>query len=152
MSNGFDEAMLSRLRASDSEASKLVLHLAEEMILADAILAAIESLTTRQTIQLRRWVENWEAFREWLSLRREGWDIQRHHHFMYVHSPKGDSAFNEDYRTSDRDDALWPHADVVAAAADVQEVRAAELDPRYSMKPVNWDSTDRRWSRRYYIT
>src|SRR5271166_5343065 len=135
MSNGFDEAMLSRLRASDSEASKLVLHLAEEMILADAILAAIESLTTRQTIQLRRWVENWEAFREWLSLRREGWDIQRHHHFMYVHSPKGDSAFNEDYRMSrmhggDYDDELWPHADVVAAGADVQKVEAVEFDRR----------------------
>ncbi len=151
--NGFDKAMLPRLRDSDSAASRLVLELAEEMPLADACLAAIESLTARQTIQLRRWVENWEAFREWLDLHREGWDIQRHHHFMYVMSPKGDSAFNEDYRTS-RDNQLWPHADVIAAGADVQEVKpASAFDPHsISMKPVEWSTTSRRWTRRYYIT
>jgi hypothetical protein len=150
-SKRFTDAMLPRLRASSSEASQLVLYLAQKMPLADAVLDAIESLTTRQTIQLRRWVENWEVFNEWLDLHREGWDIKRHHHFVWLHSPKGDSTFNENYRTS-RDEALWPNADIVAAGADVQELKKVQPKEWMPQNCVRWSSEQQRWLRQYFIT
>ncbi len=56
----FEDVMLMRLSESQSEASRLVLKLAEDEPLGDAILDVIETLPTRSTRELRDWVDNWE--------------------------------------------------------------------------------------------
>ncbi len=127
----FDEAMLPRLRDSRTEASKLVLDLAQDMALADACLSTIESLPARQTVQLRRWVDNWEAYHEWLRWTKRGWSVERlapnrarrFSAALALHAPEGV------YKMFEPSSPSMSWADIVAAAADVAGVEFVDWGP-----------------------
>ncbi len=118
MSTEYEAAMLARLRASRTEAARVVLDLYKSgRRMDDAVLDAIESMPRTKTVQLRRWSDNWKAFLEWMDLQAKGWKIPHvdryrvmvttpHSHSGYVSQEEG-SAIN----------------DAVAAGADVGAVK-----------------------------
>ncbi len=76
--NDFDAAMLDRLRASSTEASRVVLDLVKGgRKMPDAVADAVETLPWSETVALRRWTENWEAFLEWQRFEAMGWKIAK---------------------------------------------------------------------------
>ncbi len=75
--NDFDDAMLVRLRASKTEAARVVLDLYKGgRKMPDAIVDAVETVAWTRTAQLRRWTDNWKAFLAWMGLQAKGWEIE----------------------------------------------------------------------------
>jgi hypothetical protein len=78
VSNDFDAAMLTRLRASDTEAARVVLDLVKGgRAMPDAIADAVETMSWPETAELRRWTENWEAWSAWQRFESMGWKIDK---------------------------------------------------------------------------
>ena len=130
MSADFDAAMLARLRASRTEASRIVLDLHQSgRKLSDAILDAIESLPHNKTMQLRRWVDNWESWLEWMTLQEKGWSMQIDPGGITIYGPPGLKLPQWEW--------IRPNNDVVAAGADVNAVKKASTPGLGDPKGIN---------------
>jgi hypothetical protein len=79
MPTPFETHILPRLRASaSSEASRVVLDLvASGRKLPDAVADAVESMPWKDTADVRRWTENWEAGAAWLRCEAAGWKLAK---------------------------------------------------------------------------
>ena len=76
--NDFDAAMLARLRASSTEAARVVLDLVKSgRSMSDAIADVVETLPWKETAALRRWAENWQGLIEWERFAAAGWKIDK---------------------------------------------------------------------------
>jgi hypothetical protein len=119
VSTEYEAAMLARLRASRTEAARVVLDLYKSgRRMDDAVLDAIESMPRTKTVQLRRWSDNWKSFLEWMDLQAEGWKIVEVNRFrVMVTTPH---AMTANYVSQEGGAAI---NDAVAAGADVGAVK-----------------------------
>jgi hypothetical protein len=87
------------------------------------VLDAIESLPPKETRELRRWVEDWQAWEEWERFRAKGWRIEKIRDVIYVNAPKDSTSdyFGAyTYGGKPRNDV--PSREAIAAAAGIRAV------------------------------
>jgi hypothetical protein len=112
----FEDVMLRRLSECHAEAcTEILASVKAGRSISDAVTDALEALPASKTRELRRWLEDWEAWEEWLRFKDAGWKIGRGRHnksFLYVTPPSGTKA-DKKLRPSDR---------AVAAGANVRSV------------------------------
>jgi hypothetical protein len=110
---GFEDVMLKRLAECHAEACDEVLaSMKSGRVISDAVSDAIEALPASKTRELRRWLEDWEAWEEWQAFKKKGWKIGRGRYnskVLYVTAPK-----------QTPDDAALPSERAVAAGANVR--------------------------------
>ncbi len=155
----FESHVLPRLRDSSSaEASRVVLDLvASGRKLPDAIADAVESLPWKDTTDLRRWTENWEAGASWLRCEAHGWKLAKATKsrvvvnvpeskwrslrdllrtpvggHMYAPLMRGSRGASYPMHSWNLAAISAPSEAAVAAAADVGEVRVVSADTDYT--------------------
>ncbi len=86
----FEDVMMKRLAKCHAEAcdeiEEYLEYLKAGVPLSDAVSYTIKELPASKTRDLRRWLEDWEAWEEWQALRKDGWRAQRLGKFVYVQS------------------------------------------------------------------
>ncbi len=70
----FDDVMMVRLSKCGKEACDEVLKAVKSgRPINEAVLDTIEALPARKTRELRKWLDEWEAYGEWLDAKKRGW-------------------------------------------------------------------------------
>jgi hypothetical protein len=117
----FEDIMMKRLAECGTEACREVDRgLEAGRPLGDAVLDAIESLPAGKTRDLRRWLEDWEAWDEWLGFKKAGWDLRvLPKGIVLLRTPEISESFGIS-RNSPR-----PSERAIAASAGVREVKDA---------------------------
>lgn len=143
MSNDYDAAMLARLRASRTEAARVVLDLYKGgRRMDDAVLDAIESMPRTKTVQLRRWSDNWKAFLEWMEFQAKGWKIPHVDRYRVMVTTPVTGEFADlkrvdnpaRYYVSEEEGAAMNEA--VAAGADVGAVKFLNSEKYVKYRPA----------------
>jgi hypothetical protein len=124
--------MLARIRASRTEAARVVLDLYKSgRRMDDAVLDAIESMPRTKTVQLRRWSDNWKAFLEWMEFQAKGWKIVEVNRYrVMVNTPEGVDRWSLDHEEGEAMN------DAVAAGADVGAVHFLNSEKFKKYRPA----------------
>ena len=70
----FEDVMLERLAECHAEAcEEVIASMKSGRSISDAVTDAIEVLPASKTRELRRWLEDWEAWEEWHAFKKRGW-------------------------------------------------------------------------------
>lgn len=124
----FENAMMKRLAECGAEACREVERgLEAGRSLGDAVLDAIEVLPPKETRELRRWLEDWEAFAEWLKFEGKGWSVARQGTRVEL---DGGPPLHRALQNNDLGAVLRmskPSDEAIAAAANVQGVTLVGL-------------------------
>lgn len=113
----FEDVMMKRLADCHAEVcDEILASMKAGRSLSDAVMDVIEVLPASKTRDLRRWVADWEAYGDWLALKKAGWRVKRiGREFVDVFAPP-----SYDLAT------IMEHGDpplaAIAAAAGVREV------------------------------
>lgn len=85
---GFEDVMMKRLADCHAEACKEILtSVRAGRSLGDAVADAIEAFPPSKTRDLRRWLEDWEAWHEWKNWEAAGWQIVKKGSEIFVVAP-----------------------------------------------------------------
>ncbi len=110
--------MMERLSKCHTEAcDEILASVKAGRSISDAVTDAIEVLPASKTRGLRRWLEQWEDFTEWLKWEAKGWNIRRDGKDIIVIAPANDHGKHGQ-----------PSVKAIAAAADVPRVRFVIYD------------------------
>jgi hypothetical protein len=122
----FEDIMRKRLADCGADACREVTKsMKAGRSLADAVLDAIEVLPASKTRDLRRWVNDWEAWGEWLDFEKAGWEVERQGRKIYVDAPMAyGMQMRQGYISTSRDRIVkGPSLEAIAAAVGVESVR-----------------------------
>ena len=125
----FEDVMMKRLADCHAEAcNEILASVRAGRSLSDAVSDAIEALPASKTRDLRRWIEDWEAWLEWQKWRAGGWRVQRSGRSVLLILPTAKYTEHSDEVAAGR--RQWPSDAAVAAGAGVRAVKFRKMYER----------------------
>lgn len=113
------ERFVSERIGPRSEAGKLLASLSKDTSLSDAVALAIETLSPRQSRELRQVAELFESYCEWVEeWEPSGWEIEASRSRVLLRPPPNYEWGRDEH----------PNDEVIAAAAGVLAVRFDEVE------------------------
>ena len=108
----FEDVMLERLAECHAEAcEEVIAGMKSGRSIGDAVADAIESLPASKTREIRRWLEDWEAWEEWKKYEQLGWSIKKKGSTIFLYCRYRDTS------------VTGPSPEAIAAGAGVHDIK-----------------------------